>query len=102
MTALLEFLIVADRLANESESFRGFLEQTDAPRLFLLPFGQNLPSHPAGGKPTASIAKPVKTSALTQAGRPRASADTGYGLPGRPPITFPAAPPMRTSMRSRA
>jgi PAS domain S-box-containing protein len=60
-------LIVADRLANESESFRGFLEQTDAPRLFLLPFGQNLPSHPAGGKPTASIAKPVKTSALTQA-----------------------------------
>ena len=59
-------LVVADRLANETEIFRGLLDRTDAPRLFLLPFGQNLPGQAPGGKPAASIAKPVKTAALTQ------------------------------------
>jgi PAS domain S-box-containing protein len=60
-------LIVADRLANESEAFRVLLDRISAPRVFLLPFGQSLPGQPPGGTPTASVAKPVKTAALTQA-----------------------------------
>ena len=60
-------LVVADRLANESEPFRGLLERTGVPRLFLLPFGQSAPGVPPGSRPTAYIAKPVKTSALGHA-----------------------------------
>ena len=38
-----------------------------APRLLLLPFGQNIPSAPADGQPFATIYKPVKVSAFLQA-----------------------------------
>jgi PAS domain S-box-containing protein len=60
-------LVVADRLVNESEPFRDMLERTGVPRLFLLPFGQSAPGVPPGSRPTAYIAKPVKTASLTQA-----------------------------------
>ncbi len=60
-------LVVADRLANESEAFLGLLERTGVPRLFLLPFGQSAPGVLPGSRPTAYIAKPVKTSALGHA-----------------------------------
>jgi CheY-like chemotaxis protein len=60
-------LVVADRLANESEPFLALLERTGVPRLFLLPFGQSAPGVPPGSRPTAYIAKPVKSSALGHA-----------------------------------
>ena len=80
-------LVVADRLANESEPFRGLLERTGVPRLFLLPFGQSAPGVPPGSRPTAYIAKPVKTSALGHA------LAALYNTAPAPAPTAPAAAP---------
>ncbi len=60
-------LVIIDGDETEGASALDELLGIKAPRLLMLPFGQNAPAAPEDGRPFATIYKPLKTAALYQA-----------------------------------